>query len=321
MNNNSTKSVYDFYKLKNWISPKRICWRELVSSKNAIPFIEKHIDVLKIDCLKKLSRNPFAAEMLKNYLDKISWNDFVNNPNAIHIIDKHFDLCFQSINWRGRLDLLRHPDFIHILKKYENKIIDELLFSDCLTSLAEIINPKYIELLEKYMNKYPEKIEREPSCFWKGLCKNPYAIHLIKQNLNKLTIDCWNILANNPNAIPLLEENLDKINDNGWRNLSENPNAIPILEKNPDKINWYCLSSNPNGIPLIEKYPDKINYLLNLDCDNFSVNLPIFEIDYDAIEKRCSIYKEELMEIALHPSRIEKYLNQGIPFKDLDNYI
>jgi len=97
--------------------------------------------------------------------------------------------------------------------------------------------------------------------------------------------------------------------------------AIPILEKNPDKINWYCLSSNPNGIPLIEKYPDKINYLLKLDYDNFSVNLPIFEIDYDAIEKRCSIYKEELMEIALHPSRIEHYLNQGIPFKDLDNYI
>jgi hypothetical protein len=175
--------------------------------------------------------------------------------------------------------------------------------------------------LEKYIKKCPEKIQNESYSFWKGLCENPLAVHIIEQNLKKLPINCWNILAKNRNAIHILEQNLDKLDDSGWRYLSENPNAIPILENNPDKINWYNLASNPNGIPLIEKYPDKIKYHLVLDCDNFSVNLPIFEIDYDAIEKRCSIYKEELIAIALHPYRIEHYLNQGIPFKDLDNYI
>jgi hypothetical protein len=49
--------------------------------------------------------------------------------------------------------------------------------------------------------------------------------------------------------------------------------------------------------------------------------MPIFELDYDAIKKRCSIYKEELLQIALHPSRIEQYLQQGISVGELDNYI
>jgi len=39
------------------------------------------------------------------------------------------------------------------------------------------------------------------------------------------------------------------------------------------------------------------------------------------MKKRCSIYKEELIQVALHPSRIEKYLDQGINLADLDNYI
>jgi hypothetical protein len=63
--------------------------------------------------------------------------------------------------------------------------------------------------------------------------------------------------------------------------------------KNPDKIVWGCLSENPS----------------------------IFELDYNAIKERCSIYKWELFEIALHPSRIEKYIEMGIDMGELSNYI
>jgi hypothetical protein len=87
-----------------------------------------------------------------------------------------------------------------------------------------------------------------------------------------------------------IEKNLDKVN---WGYLSENSSAMQILEKNPDKIDWDCLWGNPS----------------------------IFELDYDALKKRCEIYKEELIQKALHPSRIKKYLDQGIDFEDLDNYI
>jgi hypothetical protein len=47
----------------------------------------------------------------------------------------------------------------------------------------------------------------------------------------------------------------------------------------------------------------------------------IFELDYDALKKRCEIYKKELIQKALHPSRIQKYLEQGISVEDLENFI
>lgn len=82
----------------------------------------------------------------------------------------------------------------------------------------------------------------------------------------------------------------DKLN---WEWLSLNPNAIHLLEQTPDKNVWGCLSANPS----------------------------IFELDYNAIKERCSIYKWELLEMALHPSRIEKYIDIGIEMGELCNYI
>jgi len=58
-----------------------------------------------------------------------------------------------------------------------------------------------------------------------------------------------------------------------------------------DRINWYTLSRNPS----------------------------IFELDYEALEKRCNIFKEELIKKALHPSIINKYLNHhDLKDKDLE---
>jgi hypothetical protein len=68
---------------------------------------------------------------------------------------------------------------------------------------------------------------------------------------------------------------------------------IHILEKNLDRINWNYLSLNPS----------------------------IFELDYKFLNDRCNIYKEELIQNALHPSRIDKYLKEGICLEELDNYI
>jgi len=39
------------------------------------------------------------------------------------------------------------------------------------------------------------------------------------------------------------------------------------------------------------------------------------------LKERCSHYKEELIQKALHPFRIIKYLEQGINLEELDNYI
>lgn len=334
---NNSESVFDFYKLKKVVNPEKLDWSKIVRSTNtnAIYFIEKHIELLKGDyILEYLSRNPFAAEMLSRHPEKIVWNDFVKNPNAIHIIDKHFDLCFQSLNKCGKQELLKHPNFVHLIKKYQQKIVDELLFIDCIPDILEIKKPEYFDLFEKYLEKYPEKIEEiQLYDSWRELCENPYAIHIIEKNLHKIPDYGWAALVKNENAIHLIEKNLDKLNYIGlnslyqrtyvcWERLSENPAAISFLKKNIDKIRWEHLIKNPNAIQIYEDYPEKMRgHLSYIDFQNISVDSPIFEIDYDAISKRCHIYKEELMQVALHPSRIEQYLAQGISVEELDNYI
>ena len=51
----------------------------------------------------------------------------------------------------------------------------------------------------------------------------------ISKFFKKETIISWYWLSRNPNAIDLIEQNLDKID---WDGLSRNPNAIHILEQN-----------------------------------------------------------------------------------------
>jgi hypothetical protein len=334
---NTSESVFDFYKLKKIVNPEKLDWSKIVRSTNtnAIYFIEKHIELLKCDyLLEYLSRNPFAAEMLSRHSEKIVWNDFVKNPNAVHVIDKYFDLCFQSLNKNGKQELLKHPNFVHLIKKYQQKIVDELLFIDCIPDILKIKKPEYFDLFEKYLEKYPEKIEEiQLYDFWRELCENPYAIDIIEKNLHKIPDHGWAALVKNKNAIHLIEKNLDKLNYIGlnslyqrsyvcWERLSENPAAISFLKKNIDKIRWEHLIKNPNAIQIYEDYPEKMGgHLSYIDFENISVDSPIFEIDYDAIRNRCSVYKEELMQVALHPSRIEYYLSQGISADELDNYI
>ena len=316
------KSELDFYKLKDWVDPKQLHWNKIITLKDGAHLIEKHIDLLNKEHMNKLSRNPFAIEILEKHIDKISWNDFVNNPNAIHIIEKNIDLCFKSLDWRGKLDLLRHPNFIYILEKHMDKIIDTLICSNCMFLLARQQNIIFIDLLEKIMEKKPEKIPNSLSgYFWNDLCQNPNAFRIIEKYLNMLTKYSWQLLAKNPNAIHIINEHLDKLDEMGWRNLSQNINAIPILKKNINKINWSSLSNNPNGIYIFEKYTEKIENYSFIDYENLNVNNPIFQIDYDIIRLRCSIYKEELMAVALQPSRIESYLSLGINSNDLNNYI
>ena len=97
--------------------------------------------------------------------------------------------------------------------------------------------------------------------------------------------------------------------------MSKNPTAIALLEKNQDKIDWNSLALNPNAIHLLEANQDKIIW------HRLSANPAIFEINYEALKKRCLIYSEELIQKAFHPSRIQKYLDMGISIDELDNCI
>ena len=82
------------------------------------------------------------------------------------------------------------------------------------------------------------------------------------------------------------------------------------IKKNIDKIYWHWLSSNPNAIHILEKNINKINWEL------LSKNPSIIELDYNALKKRCHIYMEELIQKAMHPIIIRKYLDLELDIED-----
>jgi hypothetical protein len=91
---------------------------------------------------------------------------------------------------------------------------------------------------------------------WKRLSKNPNAIHLLEQNLDKV---CWDYLCENSKAIHILVQHFDKVNCNLF---SRNPNAIHLLYKcnlnykspigeelvayimNPDRLLQFCKTND-----------------------------------------------------------------------------
>ena len=126
------------------------------------------------------------------------------------------------------VDLYPNPNAIYYI---ENDIVNDNFNFEFLYLLC--INPNAISLIEKYIYMF------DGIC-WDYLSENPNAIHILKNNLDKVK---WNYLLVNKNALHLFEKNLDK---GYWKWLSQNSNAMHILEKHLNKVEWRYLSCNPN---------------------------------------------------------------------------
>jgi hypothetical protein len=115
------------------------------------------------------------------------------------------------------------------------------------------------------------------------------------------------MLSANPSAIHIIEKNLEKV-DNTY--LCMNPNAIHLIKKIDININWWQLSANPNAIEIIEQNLDKVKcFILQ--------NPNIFELDYPKMSKeRTWIILEDLVKMAIHPTRVQKLLDMGLDIDD-----
>jgi len=82
-------------------------------------------------------------------------------------------------------------------------------------------------------------------------------------------------------------------------------------------MDWYSLSSDPYIIDFIQKDVENIKWI---EYRELLKNPIIFELDYDALKKHCSIYAEELIQKAMHPSRYQKYLDDGYELDEIDIY-
>jgi hypothetical protein len=139
-------------------------------------------------------------------------------------------------------------------------------------------------------------LEQNPSIInWDLLCenKNPLAIKLIEENLDRLTTNGWNNLCGNINAVHIIEQNLDKINNISFINLCSNPNAIPLIEANLSKLNdecWLYLCSNMNAIELIEINLDHFDaHYWSYICSNSNA-IELLEMNLDKLNRKCWVY-------------------------------
>jgi hypothetical protein len=164
-----------------------------------------------------------------------------------------------------------NPYAIHILSRYTiNDVGYQIRYSD----LCE--NSNAVKLIEEMINNFPNYVD------WRLLSKNKNAIHLLKDNLDKV---CWYYLSENENAISILEENIDKV---CWTYLSKNKNAIHLLKDNLDKVCWYYLSGNENAISILEENIDKIVWCTLSQNNNLELFISkhpehINLLDWDAV--------------------------------------
>jgi hypothetical protein len=321
------------YKLMDWIDPKRIEWHYTFKNPNAIDYIEMYVyknhsskDIFRHTTLERPNRlyldylgkntHPAAIGIIEKYLDLVDWNWLSSNPAAISIIEKNLD----KVDWPY---LCLNPKAIHIIKKYPEKI-----HWPCLSS-----NPAAIDILEQNMDKI----------YWPALAENDAATHLIEKNIDKSikkyastysryttaihlleqNPECidWMELARNPHprAVELVIENWRKIGNLEYLSLNTNPEAIRFLENRPRLINWFWLSCNPKAIHILEKYPYMVEYW------QLSNNPAIFELSFNFnrsfLDKRCNIYKEELIQRTMRPSKFVKYIEDGYDIEEVFEFI
>jgi hypothetical protein len=260
-------------------------WESVARWNRDMDFLEEHLDFLD---WQDLSINEYALPLFEKYPEDVNWNMISKNPGAIPFIEKHLakvGTTDSKVNWNL---LSCNENALPILERNIDKIHWDL-FSKHPDFHSFLI--KYPHVIEEYqIHEYVD---------WSELSTRSDAIPLLEQYLNHVdwfevsTLECmlpfllkhpehidWSGLSVNEDAIALLEENLDKID---WENVSHNKNAWPILSKNLDKVNWIELSQNP----------------------------AIFTYDYDKIKERCSLFKEELMEVRFHPRHYEHFASWG----------
>lgn len=95
-----------------------------------------------------------------------------------------------------------------------------------------------------------ELTKRDYYCYWKCLSKNPNAIYLLEQNINKLNFRCWHYLSRNPNILPIVQQYSEMIK---WDIvMSDNPNANILIKYHPTPFDAWELTLTPSTLKRLE---------------------------------------------------------------------
>ena len=187
------------YRFKDWILEDKLDWVALSFNPNAIYILEKNLDKVN---WKWLSGNKNAIHILEKNIDKIDWASLSLNPNAIHLLKKYPE----NINW-----------FMISMNSNAYDIIISNLDKINKSNLCLNTNKNILRLL---LNSFPSFMEEGP------LSANESWIELLNELKLQIPHDIyWHTLSLNPSAIHILKENKDKID---WYFISYNTEIFEI---------------------------------------------------------------------------------------------
>jgi hypothetical protein len=325
-------------------NPQLIDWYLLSKNPNAIHLLEKNLDKVNWNIL---STNPAAIHILEHNVDKICWYELSANPNAIKILEKNID----KIHWPK---LSSNPNAINLLEANPDKIYWYFIVSNT--------NPNAINLIEKNLDKLEDidwfTLSKNPNAIaiieknmdkisWISLSLNPNAIHILETNLDKVN---WINITHNPNAVDIINnylnylKSLESLNDEETNNyydimsaVSINPKLINLIKQLMPGINYKYLAMNEKGLDVLQDYMIENDNFYNkvlptsVRAPNWSIlrelpcNSSLFDLDYIKMsKKRDKLIYYEIIEKALHPDRVGKFLDEhlkkGYKIEDFDMF-
>jgi hypothetical protein len=174
---------------------------------------------------------------------------------------------------------------------------------------------------------------------WAWISENPsMTMEIIEANPDKPWN--WSYISHNPNlTMEFIQENPDKEWDWLWiseqivplvsfptdKTLSHPNLTMDMIEENPDKQwNWSIISGNPNlTFQMIEENPDKPWEWYYISSNLFTREKELFELRILRIKQHQQFVQdylfEEFVKIAVHPAKINKYLDMGYTIDELDS--
>ena len=274
--------------LLDWIPSNKLSTYMFYLNPNAMDHIEKY-HISKMWPL--LSFNPGAVRYLYQDPELIKTGSWFSNENPCVI--PFLEKCeYKNSSWVQE-KMLSNPATLHL--------VNHPFLYTTHPNLCKNTSPLAMELIES-------TIDQLSANAWDQLSANPAAIHLIEKNMNRVN---WTYLSSNPSAFHLLMQHPDRIS---WLQFSKNTNplAIEYMKKHLDKVNWHVLSANPAAIEILKNNQDKISWYW------LSGNSAIFEYKYATMAKeRTDTIRDELMSIALHPSRVCSWMKEGLSLADM----
>jgi hypothetical protein len=237
------------YKLVDWVKKVNFkVWDELFLNPNAIHLIER-----------SLGQHLEQVEKHSVWLANLC-----SNPNAIHIIEEITPKQPDALEW---ISISSNPNAIELLEEKLEKIDFNKKIPETFCMFSLLMNPGALHYIEKY------DIKHYTGSFFKVLCRNPNAVHLIETILKTSHIP--NTLYSNPNAIHLLDLRESEIEKN-FSYLCSNPNAMDILRKKTKMCedHWGEFCKNPNAIDIIKRL-----YGSHLNDSRIYQNPSIFELE------------------------------------------